>query len=474
MAWSYLIVIDQGTHSTRAVIYDQLGHSIFKSQQDIDLFYRDSTHIEQDGSQILHSCESVLTHAHEYINKHQLKNIGVALTTQRSTVIAWDSNTGEAITPALSWLDTRAQEELQNISIDEHVIKQKTGLPRSPHYGASKLQWLLENDEMVKRKKQQNLLKLGPLAAYLIFNLIEQQPCYVDYSNAHRTMLWNLKTKIWDVDLLAAFDIDVESLPEPVPNHFEYGCMKNTKYPLVLVNGDQNSAVYGYGKLESNTSLINIGTGAFILAKSKHRPILNTQLLATIIYSSKDEQEFALEGTVNGAGATMSWAEDEWGMHEIEKITWKNVDDVPIFLNSIGGLGSPFWRSDIPPRFLHKNQSNKNYSNQQRMAALMESITFLITINVDEMRKHGIEIDRLLVAGGMSKDKHLCQCIADLCSATVIVSSFKEATSRGAAWLAMHKPDWDVLESIQIYPRVNSPLLSRYDEFRFALKGIMH
>ena len=474
MAWSYVIVVDQGTHSTRTVIYDQLGHSIYKSQQDIDLFYRDSTHIEQDGSQILHSCESVLIDAHEYIKKHQLKNIAVALTTQRSTVIAWDSNTGEAITPALSWLDTRAQEELQNLSINEHIIKQKTGLPRSPHYGASKLQWLLQNDEMVKQKKQQNQLKIGPLAAYLIFNLIEQKPCYVDFSNAHRTMLWNLQTNIWDADLLAEFDIDAENLPEPVPNRFEYGFVNNTEYPLVLVNGDQNSAVYGYGKLESNTSLINIGTGAFVLAKSKHRPILNTQLLATIIYSSKDEQEFALEGTVNGAGAAMSWAEDEWKMHEIEKIAWKNVGDVPIFLNSIGGLGSPFWRSDISPRFIHEDRNYKNYSNQQRMAALMESIAFLITINVDEMRKHKIDVDQILIAGGMSKDEHLCQCIADLCTATVIVSSFKEATSRGAAWLTMHKPDWDVLESQQIYPKENPSLLSRFDEFKIALQGIMH
>ena len=473
MTYSHIIVIDQGTHSTRAIIYNCSGESIFKSQQEIDLFYRDSLHIEQDGKQILASCQAALTDAHKFINDNKLKDVAVALTTQRSTVVAWNAKTGEAITPALSWLDTRAQDELEDFAIDEQLIKEKTGLPLSAHYGASKLQWFLKHNERVQQTQLQHNLKFGPLAAYLIFNLIEQQPLYVDYSNAHRTLLWNLQTRCWDTDLLKAFSIEESNLPEPVPSDFEYGALKNYGYPLVLVNGDQNSAVYGYGKLEEQTTFINMGTGAFVLANSNQRPVLNTNLLASITYSSEHEQEYALEGTVNGAGAAMTWAESEWGINNIESVSWQIVEEVPVFLNTVGGLGSPFWRSDVSPRFLDVSKSHDDYTNEQCMAALMESIVFLLTINIEEMLKHGVVTNKLLVAGGMSEDVYLCQCLANLSSVSVVVSNFKEATSRGAAWLAMQRPDWGVLESKQFYPVKDNALQLRYRDFKAAIQGLI-
>jgi glycerol kinase len=479
MAYSYIVVVDQGTHSTRAIIYNTSGEAIFKSQQSIDLFYRDSLHIEQDGNQILSTCQAVLADAHEFISKNKLQQVAVALATQRSTVLAWDANTGDVITPALSWLDTRAQDELKDFPIDEAVIKEKTGLPLSPHYGASKLQWLLQHDENVQAAKQQKCLKFGPLAAYLIFNLVEQQPSYVDYSNAHRTLLWNLQTREWDDDLLAAFSIDAAQLPRPVPSAFDYGKVKKFGYPLILVNGDQNSAVYGYGKLDHDTSFVNMGTGAFVLANSHQQPVLNTKLLASITYSSDNKQEYALEGTVNGAGAAMTWAETEWNINDIEAISWKDVENVPVFLNTVGGLGSPFWKSDIQPRFLDAHKTHTDYSQQQCIAALMESIVFLLTINIEAMSKHDIKTEKLLIAGGMSKDRHLCQCLANLCSVSVIVSSFKEATSRGAAWLALQalnrqQPEWEIVERTEFKPMNDQNLQSRYEEFKKEIVRLIH
>ena len=474
MQRSHVIVIDQGTHSTRAIIYDRFGVSMFKSQLAVDLYYRNANQVEQDGKQILHSCEAVLHEAHCYIEENQLSNVAVALTTQRSTVIAWDATSGEAITPALSWLDTRCKDGLTNISVDEDEIKHRTGLPLSAHYGASKLQWLLTHDENVQLAEQQGTLKFGPLAAYLIFNLVKDQPYYVDYSNAHRTLLWNLQSRNWDKALLNAFSINSRYLPKPMPNVFEYGKLKKYNYPLILVNGDQNSAIYGYGKLKTNTSFVNIGTGAFVLASTEQLPVLNTNLLASITFSTENEQQYALEGTVNGAGAALTWAEDEWKIKDIEKVPWKNVQNTPVFLNTIGGLGSPYWRSDINPRFLDTNKTHKDFSNEECMAALMESIAFLITINIKEMQKHKIDTTQLLVAGGMSKDKHLCQCLANLCSVPVVVSNFKEATSRGAAWLAMQCPAWEILASKQYYPNKDDLLLNRYRKFKSALEELMH
>jgi len=184
--------------------------------------------------------------------------------------------------------------------------------------------------------------------------------------------------------------------------------------------------------------------------------------------------EYALEGTVNGAGAAMRWAESEWGINDIESVSWQNVEEVTIFLNSVGGLGSPFWRSDVIPRFLDVSKSHNDYTKEQCMAALMESIVFLLTINIEEMLKHGVVTNQLLVAGGMSKDVYLCQCLANLSSASVVASNFKEATSRGAAWLAMQRPDWDVLERKQFYPVKDNALQFRYREFKSAMQGLVH
>ncbi|MEJ2115890.1 MAG: FGGY-family carbohydrate kinase, partial [Gammaproteobacteria bacterium] len=376
------------------------------------------------------------------------------------------------ITPALSWLDTRAQVELENFKINEQIIKEKTGLPLSAHYGASKLQWLLKYDKNVQQARCEERLNFGPLAAYLIFNLIEDHPSYVDYSNAHRTLLWNLQSLEWDVDLLKLFRIEEKYLPMPVPNTFEYGQLRRYGYPLVLVNGDQNSAIYGYGRLEDQTTFINIGTGAFVSAKSKQRPVLNTKLLASITYSSSNELDYALEGTVNGAGAAMKWAEGEWNINDIETVVWEKVRNVPVFLNSVGGLGSPFWQTNINPRFLDPHKTHSDYTKEQCMAALMESIVFLLTINVEEMHKYGIETNQILVAGGMSKDENMCQCLANLCSAPVRVSTFKEATSRGAAWLAMQRPEWDILDSKQFHSIKDKSLRSRYEIFKLSIKSL--
>lgn len=479
MTHSHVIVIDQGTHSTRAIIYDQAGEAIFKAQQAVKLFYSEKYHVEQDGNRLLESCRQVINEADKYIQKNRLQNIAAALTTQRSTVIAWDLQTGKALTPALSWLDTRAQNYLHELKLSDTEIKTKTGLPASPHYGASKLRWLLAHNTKVQQAKEQGKLLFGPLAAYLIFNLVDSHPALVDYANAHRTLLWNLQTRDWDEALLNAFSIDSLLLPKPVANTHDYGKLNGTSYPLVLVNGDQNSAVYGYGKLSQNTTLVNIGTGGFVLAISNNKPIVNTKLLASITYSSNTDQEYALEGTINGAGAAITWAKDAWAKgvwdtEDLDDVQWHDAQDIPVFINTVGGLGSPWWTSTIEPAFLDTQKTYLNYSKQQCKAALMESIAFLITRNIEELRDYGIQSKQLVVAGGLSTDVYLCQRLANLCSAPVNASNYKEATSRGAAWLAMGRPDWEPLDYVDFIPDKNEALASRYQQFNTAIDGLVH
>ena len=463
MTFSYVIVIDQGTHSTRAIIYNREGAPIFESRESIDLNYVDKYKIEQDGNQILESCKAVISNAEEYLQENKINNVVAALTTQRSTVIAWNSSTGDAISPALSWLDTRAEEYLSNLSLSNEDIKHKTGLPVSPHYGASKLRWLIDHNEDVQIRQKQKRLALGPLAAYLIFNLVEHSPSYVDYSNAHRTLLWNLQTKEWDQDLLNAFSLQSSLLPKAVPNAYAYGDLLDIECPLVFVNGDQNSTIYGYGTYEENTTFVNIGTGGFVLVKIG-QPILDSKLLGSITYSTNTVYEYSLEGTINGAGAAVSWAKEAWGVSNIESIDWQEVEEVPIYLNTIGGLGSPWWRSDIKSMFLD-NKSHQELSPKQCKAALMESIAFLITKNIQEIFQLGIETKSLVVTGGLSSDTYLCQRLADLCKVPVMSSDYKEATSRGAAWLVFGRPSWEPVHYLRYTPRKDEAIHSRYQKF---------
>lgn len=472
MTFSHVIVIDQGTHSTRAIIYDREGAPIFESRESIDLSYIDKYKIEQDGNQILESCRVVISNAAKYLKENKINRVVAALTTQRSTVIAWDSSTGDAISPALSWLDTRAQEYLTDLSLTDEEIKHKTGLPVSPHYGASKLRWLIEHHENVQIAQMQNCLALGPLAAYLIFNLVEHNPSYVDYSNAHRTLLWNMQTKDWDQGLLNAFSLQSSLLPKAIPNAYAYGDLLDIKCPLVFVNGDQNSAVYGYGAYEENTTFVNIGTGGFVLVKS-NKPILDSKLLGSITYSTNTDFEYSLEGTINGAGAAVSWAKEAWDISNIESIDWQEVEEVPIFMNTIGGLGSPWWQSDIKPLFL-EDKSYQELSPAQCKAALMESIAFLITYNIQVISQQVIETKSLVVTGGLSSDTYLCQRLADLCKVPVMSSDYKEATSRGAAWLVFDRPNWESPQYLSFMPREDEAIHSRYQKFITEIERRVH
>ncbi len=470
MTYSYIIVIDQGTHSTRAIIYDKHGENIFHSKRSIELTYIKKHYVEQDGAAILASCQQVLSDAHDYIQTHQLTNVAVALTTQRSTVISWHSKSGVALSPALSWLDTRAQDALFDLHLNEQEIRSKTGLQVSAHYGASKLRWLLEHNEQVRSAHQQQTLLMGPLAAFLIFNLLDNHPAYVDYANAHRTLLWNIHSHDWDNTLLDAFSIDSQLLPTPVPNTFNYGKLNTYKYPLVLVNGDQNSAVYGYAQRQSDSAFVNIGTGGFVLTNSHQNINTNSNLLSSITYSSDTKQEYAIEGTINGAGASLTWAKDRWQIDNLQELPWDSVNDVPVFINSVGGLGSPWWKSNVTARFLEANKQYSDYSAQQCKAALMESIIFLIVNNIDEMRMLDIHPTKLIASGGISSDQYFCQRLADLSALPVTISLYKETTSRGAAWLALGRPDWELQTGEPIQPRIDQALAMRYQQFTQAIK----
>ncbi|MFT7584931.1 MAG: glycerol kinase [Cellvibrionaceae bacterium] len=468
-----ILALDVGTLSVRAIVYDHAGHQIASSAESIRLNRINDVEIEQDPDEILNNLvkamEQVL--ACSEIEGRQISVAG--LSSQRSSVVCWNRVTGRSLSPVISWQDRRAFAYLEPLEKQAHKIKEISGLILSPHYGASKLRWLLDNSPSLSQEKD---LIFGPLAAFIVTNLVEDHPRIVDHVNASRTQLMDLHKRNWSKKLLSDFELSADLLPECRPTQFRYGRLKNSQITLEAVNGDQNAAIHGAGQLEEGTFIVNIGTGAFVLLPTGDTPIHHPRLLASVANSDSDTATYLLEGTVNGAGAAIQWAAEEWDQPDLSQNLeqWlKEVETPPIFVNTIGGLGSPMWEEGPKPTFiptLNGDGTTREGTTAEKAVAIVESIIFLIHINLDAITSTGQDVKRIRISGGLSSVDGLCQMLADMSQRLVIRSEIRQSTSRGIAWLA-GKPaaDWSDLEDDYFLPKQNRPLQNRYRTFCQAL-----
>ncbi len=458
------LVIDQGTHATRALVLDENGNVRFSSFCKIALKPCGSDRIEQDANEILSSVDAVVQAA---LSDPEVRKAGLVcagLATQRSSVAAWDKHTGKPLAPVLSWQDRRVASWLKQFNCHADKIKQLTGLPVSPHYGAGKLRWYLDNISSVSRAQKEGRLAIGPLAAFILFHLLKKQPPVVDHANASRTLLWNIKTRNWDPWLLDLFKIPETILPVCRPICHDYGIIKAANIPITAVNGDQTAALYGLGNTKQNSAIINIGTGAFVLIPTGKNAMLHPALLTGLSNSKESHSEYTIEGTINGAGSALDWAADQWNMPDIVNSLsdWlMREESPPLFINTIGGLGSPFWQKGPPPHLVGTGEP------WQKAVAVAESILFLIQINLQEMLNAGCTVDRIQVSGGLSRLDGLCRRLADLTQRPVYRPAETEATARGIAWLAS---GCSISWSKQIRGRIFKPqedhsLSDRYKRF---------
>ena len=445
------LVIDQGTHASRAAVFDETGQSHGIWLQEVSLSRIDRCRVEQDAGELLASVQTVVQQAAAH---HSIDC--VALTTQRSTVVAWDHE-GVPLAPALSWQDTRAFEYLE--SLDPKRVAQTTGLVASPHYAASKMRWLLEHVPTVRLAHADRRLFMGPLASFLLWHLTGQpDECpQVDHTNAARTLLFNLDTRDWDSWLIEQFHLSPAILPVCRPVRYRYGSLQGTGATITCVCGDQTAALHAGGTSTPDTAYMNLGTGAFVLVPTGTDPVRCEGLLCGLADSTETEGQYCIEGTVNGAGAALTWAADQWQIPDLSQQLdrWlQQVHDPPIFLNTIGGLGSPFWRAGPEPTLVdHDGVRISKPSNPASAAvAVAESILFLLQANLERIRQAGIGLSRVQVSGGLALVDGLCQWLADLTGFPVERPDQSEATAQGAAWLAMGCPDtWAPPSNVAIF-----------------------
>ena len=461
---SNILAIDQGTHASRALLFSPSGTILASQHKEISLVQNGQLIVEQDASEILDSVHHVINCI---LSKNSKPVTTATLATQRSTLVAWDKQTGKPLAPAISWQDRRCNNELADVKSFESHIRQITGLPLSPHYLAGKIRWLLRHNNAVIEANSNGTLLTGSLSSFLCFHLLAQQPFIIDHSNAARSLLFNIETLDWDDELLTLFKIPRAILPECVPTLSEYGRLKKYDINLKCVCGDQNAAIYAYGSPRSDRIMINIGTGAFILQHQGAKVYHHERLLAGISSSDPSHVSYLLEGTVNGAGSTLNAMQKQYTQSDFMNTIpqWLNeINEPSIFLNDNGGLGSPWWIDQLQ----YNTVPDKN-NIPEHTVALIESIVFMLQHNIQLM--NAIYTDSIHISGGLSVLDGICQKIADLSQLVVYRFTDSEATTKGAAWLvSTNKKSWSSLTHPQKFTPASNPALEqRYQKYTSSL-----
>ena len=462
----YILTLDQGTTSSRAIIFNQNGKIVSLAQKEFSQIYPKPGWVEHDPMEIWSSQASVITEAilKEKIKPDEIAAIGI--TNQRETTVVWQKDTGKPICNAIVWQDRRTSANcdwLKEKNLDT-IILEKTGLVLDAYFSATKIQWILDHVEGAREQGQRGNLAFGTIDSWLIWNLTEGQLHLTDVSNASRTMLFNINTLSWDEELLDIFQIPASMLPEVKSSSEVYGessgQLLGTKLPIAGIAGDQQAALFGHMCNQPGMVKNTYGTGCFMLMNIGDKPILSkNNLITTIAWKIGDKVEYAFEGSIFIAGAVVQWLRDELKIissaAEIEELAAGVADSggmciVPAF----AGMGAPHWnqyaRGSI---FGITRGTNRNHFAR----AALESIAFQTMEVLKAMESDsGITIAELRVDGGATQNDLLLQFQADILQTSVVRPEVTEITAIGAAYLAgLAVGFWENMEQLRQQWKIN-------------------
>lgn len=483
------LIIDQGGHASRAFIFNTEGCELARGTSPIEAQVTASGGIEYGADALLQSIQTAIQQAIAPADIHLTAIVAAGMATQRSNVVCWDRLSGEPLSPIISWQDRRAARWIEKFRPHATQVHQTTGLFLSPHYGVGKLQWCIKNLPRVNDAYRQQRLCWGPMSSFLLHRLLDEKPYLVDHVNASRTLLWNLDTLAWDQTLIRLFGLCDNPLPRCVPNQHPFGTLTvaNHHIPMTLVIGDQSASLFAWQQLQHDALYINIGTGAFIQRVTGSNCIITPQLLTSLLLQQPQQKSaqscYALEGTINGAGNALGWIAQQWQLAPEQLYRqlpqWLQQNEFStLFLNGISGIGSPYWQADFDSRFIGKQ------CIEQQVVAVIESIVFLLQLNIEQLQHHRPGAEKILLSGGLAQLDGLCQRIANLSGLVVHRMAECEATASGVAWLlAQHQTTIaDSDKSLnnhshvrkqywqQFQPADNSQLAARYRRWRIAME----
>lgn len=443
---SYLLALDQGTTSSRAIIFNEHGQIQATAQRETHIQTPHSGWVEQDAQEIWSSQIAVIQQAlaTARILAKDIKAIG--LTNQRETTVVWDRRNGKPLAPAIIWQDRRATDWcnllIQQGQMDQ--VQRKTGLRIDPYFSAGKLVWLLENIDGLRTLAEQGHVAFGTIDSWLIWNLTQGAEHIIEASNASRTMLMNLQTQRWDDELLDLFNIPASVLPRIISSDCHIADtapgLLGATIPITGILGDQQSALFGQSCFEPGMAKNTYGTGCFMLFNTGHDIQLSqNKLLSTLAWQAQEQTSYALEGSVFMAGAVVQWLRDGLGIiqksSDIEKLACKVKDtDGVVLVPAFTGLGAPHWDSEARALLCGMSRG----TNKAHIArATLESIAFQVSDVLTAMQSDiAHPLKELRVDGGASCNDMLMQFQADLLNVPVLRPKMLESTAWGAAAMA--------------------------------------
>jgi glycerol kinase len=436
-----VVALDQGSSSSRALAFAPDGSVIARAQFPLRSFYPKPGWVEHDPIELACSLEKAFDAVLAEIPESTVVE-AVGLACQRSTFVAWDSETGKPAGRAPSWMDARAGDLVAPLQGDvafQQDVHRRTGLYLTPFYSGPKIRHMIEESAAVRRLYEAERLKVGPVSSFLLWRWTGGRCHRVDPAMAQRMLLYNIETGDWDDRLLSIFDIPRDILPEIVPSFGDPVTLERggRALPLTATLGDQQAAAIGQGGGRVGIGVLNYGTGAFFLLNTGTTLHRLPGLLTSVAWEAPDSgREYFLEGTVHAAGTSLDWLRENLGLIEspsdVDKAMARSTKRL-LALQAIGGLGAPRWDYRTPTVFFGLDASTRG---DDIVRAVAESIAFLIADIVDPMRQAGLEIKELRASGGVARADRLLAFQADLLGQAIARLEEREATAAGASKLA--------------------------------------
>ena len=441
----YILSIDQGTTSSRAILFDQSGRSLFSSQQEFTQHFPQDGWVEHDPEDIWSSTLSVVHDTIAFAKDNEFNIAAIGITNQRETTVVWDRVTGKPLYNAIVWQDRRTAEFCESLRTPDldASIAAKTGLLLDPYFSATKINWILDHVGGARERAEQGELAFGTIDSFLIWRLTDGQRHVTDATNASRTMLFNIHDHCWDDELLKLFSIPESVLPEVLDCAADFGVTSQSvlgaEIPIAGVAGDQQAALIGQACFEPGMIKSTYGTGCFMILNTGEKALSSrNKLLTTVGYRLNGKTSYALEGSIFVAGAAVQWLRD--GIGVIEKASQtesmaesiesnKGVYMVPAFT----GLGAPHWDPDARGAIFG---ITRDTGRAELVRATLESVCYQTFDLLEAKRRDGIQPTQIRVDGGMVNNNWLCSFLADILNLTVERPQVTETTALGAAFLA--------------------------------------
>ncbi|MDD5322614.1 MAG: glycerol kinase GlpK [Methylococcales bacterium] len=442
----YILAIDQGTSSSRCILYDQEANPVAIAQQEFKQLFPQPGWVEHDAEEIWQTQAGVFKQVLMQLQLRPVDIAGIGITNQRETTVVWERRTGKPIYNAIVWQDRRTADECSRLKEAglEPMVQGKTGLLIDAYFSATKIRWILDHVDGARDKANRGELAFGTIDSWLVWNLTHGELHITDVSNAARTMLYNIDKMQWDDDLLALFAIPASMLPAVKPSSATYGNTSNVKIgagiPITAIAGDQQAALFGQLCIEAGMAKCTYGTGSFLIMNTGSKRVVSKQgLLTTIAWQIGDEVFYALEGSVFVGGAVIQWLRDGLMLFEqatdCEMLAESVADNGGVyFVPALTGLGAPHWDPHARGAIFGITRGT---NRAHLIRAALESICFqvddLLQILADDS---GEPVSQLRIDGGAAVNNLLVQFQADISALEVVRPANLETTALGAAYLA--------------------------------------